>query len=80
MGILLYIAVVRTLKDDNILESYFWGMMSYGCFSISSAYVLLESDHWYLEDKNWRDIWCWKDAQEVRMFFWLAIKGKLLTN
>lgn len=80
MGTLLQMAAILTPRDGNIPDSCFWNMTSFRCFSVSSVYALLKNDHWHPEDRNLRDIWCWLGAQWVRMFLWLAIKGKLLTN
>lgn len=49
-------------------------------FSVASAYIMLAEDGWKAKNFKWRAVWKWKGPQRIRIFLWLALNNRLLTN
>ncbi|KAE8695416.1 hypothetical protein F3Y22_tig00110716pilonHSYRG00249 [Hibiscus syriacus] len=49
-------------------------------FSIGNAYEVFEQNDWDPHSNHWKLIWHLPVSQRIRLFFWLPLKGKLLTN
>ena len=41
---------------------------------------MINNSSWHLVDSNWKIIWHWKGPKCIRLFLWLCLHGKLLTN
>ncbi|CAN1139782.1 Putative ribonuclease H protein At1g65750 [Linum perenne] len=59
-------------------DQWIWGLSKDGKFTIKSAYLLLQNAS--SGQDMWNSIWQWKGPNRVRLFLWLAIQDKLLTN
>ncbi|CAN1164267.1 Putative ribonuclease H protein At1g65750 [Linum perenne] len=67
-------------KADSGEDLWVWGGEADGRFSIKSAYNLIYSHPGALNPQSWKTIWSWKGPNRTRLFLWLAIQEKLLTN
>nr|GMC80236.1 LINE-type retrotransposon LIb DNA [Ipomoea batatas] len=62
---------------DHILDALYWPASPGGTFSVSEAYRYIAGN-----DETWEVDWVWKTKvwESCRMFLWLVVKDKLLTN
>ncbi|KAL4271776.1 hypothetical protein GQ457_13G010260 [Hibiscus cannabinus] len=74
------IVSVQPPHSDGGEDQPFWRWESNGQFSARSAYGYLSSDTTSGIDRVWRQIWKLKVPYRVRMFAWLALHERLLTN
>ncbi|KAK8998926.1 hypothetical protein V6N11_070105 [Hibiscus sabdariffa] len=51
-----------------------------GTFSVSSAYAHLLASAWEAIDPKWSWVWSLAVTQRIRMFVWLILKQRLMTN
>lgn len=42
--------------------------------------VLCTKDNWSTQDGMWRCVWHWDGPERIRMFIWLLIQQRILTN
>ena len=74
---------ITSIKPHSLIDgedSVYWGCSKSGLFTVKSAFSLLEGSKWNMEDGRWSAIWKWKGLDQVKMFLWLAMHDKLLTN
>ncbi|CAN1186902.1 Putative ribonuclease H protein At1g65750 [Linum perenne] len=57
-----------------------WGSDPKGLFSIKSAYEILATINRSSPDRRWNSVWQRQGPQRVRLFLWLAVHNRLLTN
>ncbi|KAA3460139.1 reverse transcriptase [Gossypium australe] len=62
--------------EDRII----WARSGSGSFSIRSAYWALKENSWRPKDDDWKIVWKYKGPQRVKIFLWLVVNQKLLTN
>ncbi|CAN1824009.1 Putative ribonuclease H protein At1g65750 [Linum perenne] len=62
--------------DDELI----WGPDPKGLFSIKSAYEILAAIDRSVVDQRWKAVWNWQGLNRVRLFLWLAVHNRLLTN
>lgn len=55
-----------------------WPGNSFGKFSVGSAYSIIAGNKSGVVDFHW--VWRLKCVERVKVFLWLLLKGKLLTN
>ncbi|CAN1306112.1 Putative ribonuclease H protein At1g65750 [Linum perenne] len=67
-------------RADGGEDKWVWGGEDNGCFTIKSAYRILNSGNLSSDPEPWRVVWNWKGQHRVRMFLWLAIQDTILTN
>ncbi|GLT41648.1 hypothetical protein SLA2020_156950 [Shorea laevis] len=66
-----------TLLDDNI----FWSGTMDGSFTVKSAYQIIQAPRIPAHlDGSWHWIWKLQCAERIRIFAWLLVRGRLLTN
>ncbi|KAK8476102.1 hypothetical protein V6N11_071089 [Hibiscus sabdariffa] len=65
---------------DDSRDMVAWKCTPTGIFTVSSAYENLLSESWDSCDSKWTGIWSLPVAQRVRMFLWLVLRQRLLTN
>ena len=62
-------------------EDYvYWGCSKTRFFTVKSAFNLIEGPKWDMEETKWNLIWNWKGPERVKVFLWLAMHDRLLTN
>lgn len=70
-----------SLRSDEEAKDYLsWGLTSSGHFSIKSAYASLRIGMGDSVDNIWKLIWCVKVPQWYRVFLWLVMHKKFITN
>ncbi|KAK8996202.1 hypothetical protein V6N11_076449 [Hibiscus sabdariffa] len=65
---------------DDARDIVAWRCTPTGVFTVASAYASLLSESWDSCDPKWACIWSLPVAQRVRMFLWLVLRQRLLTN
>nr|GMD59866.1 LINE-type retrotransposon LIb DNA [Ipomoea batatas] len=63
--------------DDLVPDALYWPTSPGGMFSVQEAYRYIAGGD-STEEVDW--VWKVKTAERCRMFLWLAVKNKLLTN
>nr|GMC84193.1 LINE-type retrotransposon LIb DNA [Ipomoea batatas] len=63
--------------DDRVPDALYWPTSPGGMFSVREAYRYITGGD-SSEDVDW--VWKIKTSERCRMFLWLAVKDKLLTN
>ncbi|CAN1826391.1 Putative ribonuclease H protein At1g65750 [Linum perenne] len=61
-------------------DDWVWGLERTGPFTIRSAYNLICQAENPPDLGIWKVLWSWKGPNRIRLFLWLAVKDKLLTN
>lgn len=73
------IASFEIINDDEAIDEIYWNGSPSGGFSLGSAMRQCESPS--LEQiKGWKQIWSVAIPQRIRMFLWLAVQDRLMTN
>ncbi|CAN1800814.1 Putative ribonuclease H protein At1g65750 [Linum perenne] len=67
-------------RADGGEDKWVWGGEDNGCFTIKSAYRIVNCSNSSSDPEPWCAIWNWKGQHRVRMFLWLAIQDSILTN
>ncbi|MFQ6623165.1 hypothetical protein Gotur_001529 [Gossypium turneri] len=62
------------------LDKILWTGTSSGCFSIKSAYHKVKESSWNSVEEAWKLHWKVEVPQRVRVFLWLVLKQRLLTQ
>ncbi|KAK8556925.1 hypothetical protein V6N12_003314 [Hibiscus sabdariffa] len=57
-----------------------WRLNVSQTFDIKSAYTSLMGNLWDTESQIWKMIWSLRVPQRLRIFLWLTLKGRLMTN
>ncbi|GLT46558.1 hypothetical protein SLA2020_203020 [Shorea laevis] len=76
---------IRAIPLSNSLQnedSMFWAGTRDGCFSVKSAYQIIQEQRnlQFSNDQAWSWIWRLSCTERIRMFVWLLIRGRVLTN
>ena len=79
-SILMKIASIKPPSLSDGEDSVYWGCSKSRLFTVKSAFSLLEESKWDIEDRRWSTIWKWRGPERVKLFLWLAMHDKLLTN
>ena len=79
-SVILSIAAMRVPCDEDGEDFLFWGASKTGKFMTKSAYELVEGHRCEEEHPKWKVIWNGNGPERVKMFLWLAMNDKLLTN
>ncbi|KAK8561554.1 hypothetical protein V6N12_048620 [Hibiscus sabdariffa] len=64
----------------NANDTLSWNLTPTGTFSVSSAYAQLLESAWEAIDSKWSWIWSLAVTPRIRMFVWLTLKQRLMTN
>ncbi|CAN1127556.1 Putative ribonuclease H protein At1g65750 [Linum perenne] len=64
------------LGDDN----WIWGEDDDGRFSVGSAYNLVTDQGSLRSEFNWEKVWRWKGPHRIKLFLWLGVNNRLITN
>ncbi|KAK8578841.1 hypothetical protein V6N12_069185 [Hibiscus sabdariffa] len=65
---------------DAARDRVAWRLTPTGAFTVASAYEGFLSPSWDVCDPKWSSIWSLPVAQRVRMFLWLVLRQRLMTN
>ncbi|KAK9011773.1 hypothetical protein V6N11_039855 [Hibiscus sabdariffa] len=65
---------------DAARDRVAWRLTPSGAFTVASAYEGFLSPSWDVCDPKWSSIWSLPVAQRVRMFLWLVLRQRLMTN
>ncbi|CAN1789663.1 Putative ribonuclease H protein At1g65750 [Linum perenne] len=68
------------LRDDLGPDSWVWGDAHDGRFKINSAYRMLHNQDSYRENGLFSKIWKWDGPYRIKLFLWLALHERLMTN
>ena len=74
---------IASIKPPSLTDGedqIYWGCSKLGIFTVKSAFSFLDGQRWDSEDKKWDSIWKWKGLERIKLFLWLAMHDKLLTN
>ncbi|MBA0734684.1 hypothetical protein Gogos_018582, partial [Gossypium gossypioides] len=74
------ISSVQTPHPLVGLDKIPWTGTSSGCFSFKSAYHKVKESSWNFVEEAWKLPWKVEVPQRVRVFLWLVLKQKLLTQ
>ncbi|CAN1759813.1 Putative ribonuclease H protein At1g65750 [Linum perenne] len=67
-------------QADRGDDDWVWGIEKDGKFSVKSAYrIVCNLGETKMADP-WLSVWKWKGPQRVKLFLWLAVHEKILTN
>ena len=77
---LALIALSTPPRRQGPCDSCHWTLTANGSFSVASAYNALRDEVWGEKPKHWQWIWKWPGLQQIRVFLWLTLHGRLLTN
>ncbi|KAL4273826.1 hypothetical protein GQ457_13G020550 [Hibiscus cannabinus] len=61
-------------------DAFAWISTSSGIFSVASAYAHLLELAWDIIDPKWSWVWSLDVTPRIRMFIWLVLKRRLMTN
>ncbi|KAK9013062.1 hypothetical protein V6N11_041084 [Hibiscus sabdariffa] len=64
----------------NANDTLSWNLTPTGTFSVSSAYAQLLESAWEAIDSKWSWIWSLAVTPRIRMFVWLTLMQRLMTN
>ncbi|KAK4286586.1 hypothetical protein QN277_003122 [Acacia crassicarpa] len=67
-------------REEAGMDMMVWKGTSHGCFSVKSAYYMLEKPPDQLYNCDFKKIWAWRGAEKIRVFLWLAYNNRLPTN
>ncbi|CAN1155982.1 Putative ribonuclease H protein At1g65750, partial [Linum perenne] len=67
-------------RVDSGEDQWVWGGEASGRFSIKSAYNIILSQIDTTRPELWATIWKWRGPNRTRVFLWLVVQEKLLTN
>ncbi|KAK8556750.1 hypothetical protein V6N12_003145 [Hibiscus sabdariffa] len=65
---------------DAARDRVAWRLTPTGAFTVASAYEGFLSPSWDVCDPKWSSIWSLPVVQRVRMFLWLVLRQRLMTN
>ncbi|KAK8478769.1 hypothetical protein V6N11_065391 [Hibiscus sabdariffa] len=65
---------------DDVRDRVAWRLTPTGAFTVASAYEGFLSPSWDVCDPKWSSIWSLPVAQRARMFLWLVLRQRLMTN
>ncbi|KAJ8432968.1 hypothetical protein Cgig2_032800 [Carnegiea gigantea] len=68
------------LIRDKVGDDLGWMETPSGKFSIKSALALLRNEQNMISNPMWRWVWHFKVPQHIKLFTWLLLHDKLLTN
>ena len=74
------LTAVLVRPNDTKRDVFCWGPTAIDQFSVRSAYTLAAQSLNQHPKGIWKQIWCLKVPQRIRMFIWLVHHGKLMTN
>ncbi|KAK8486111.1 hypothetical protein V6N12_010315 [Hibiscus sabdariffa] len=75
-----YVIGVPPPSLDDTCDMVAWRCTPTGVFTVASAYECLLSASWDACDPKWACIWSLPVTQQIRMFLWLVLRQRLLTN
>ncbi|KAK8476546.1 hypothetical protein V6N11_066594 [Hibiscus sabdariffa] len=64
----------------DVCDAFAWNSTSSGIFSVASAYAHLLEPTWDIIDPKWSWVWSLAVTPRIRMFIWLVLKRRLMTN
>ncbi|GLT29235.1 hypothetical protein SLA2020_041140 [Shorea laevis] len=76
------IRAIPLTRNAQLQDNMFWTGSMDGSLMVKSAYQLIQAQ-WNLANPlidSWRWIWKLQCAERIRIFIWLVIHGRLLTN
>ncbi|KAJ8431324.1 hypothetical protein Cgig2_013540 [Carnegiea gigantea] len=68
------------LAPVGVEDSLYWAASKSGEFSIKSALAIIRGEQHTLQGLDWKWVWKAKVPQRIRLFAWLVVHDKLLTN
>jgi len=74
------IASFELADDTKFQDQIFWRGTHSGCFSLKSAMLFLRNEDGVEKEAHWTRLWKLKAPQRLKMFAWLALHDKLMTN
>lgn len=57
-----------------------WSHTSSGAFTVKSAYKVLNEGAWNSKDEKWKIVWKYPGPQRIRIFLWIVLQGRFLSN
>ncbi|KAK5803306.1 hypothetical protein PVK06_030951 [Gossypium arboreum] len=57
-----------------------WSHTSSGASSVKSAYKAIKKGDWNPEDEKWKIAWRFPGPQQIRIFIWTILQGRVLSN
>ncbi|CAN1833322.1 Putative ribonuclease H protein At1g65750 [Linum perenne] len=67
-------------RPDSGDDGWVWGSEPDGKFTIKSAYRIAYTRPAHTACAPWKECWNWRGPNRIRLFLWLAVQEKLLTN
>ncbi|GLT50394.1 hypothetical protein SLA2020_238810 [Shorea laevis] len=76
------IRAIPLSRTAQLPDSIFWTGSMDGSFSVKSAYHLIQGQRHLLNQPSeaWNWIWKLPCAESIRVFVWLLVRGRVLTN
>ncbi|KAL4363202.1 hypothetical protein GQ457_04G035220 [Hibiscus cannabinus] len=75
-----YVIGVPPPSLDDTSDMVAWRCTPTGVFTVASAYECLLNASWDACEPKWACIWSLPVTQRIRMFLWLVLRQRLLTN
>ncbi|KAL9236717.1 hypothetical protein vseg_011353 [Gypsophila vaccaria] len=74
------IASFELVQDDDSPDTYFWNASPCGTFTVKSTMEMIRSDSNSDTRINWKLPWRIPAPQKVRLFVWLVLQDRILSN
>ncbi|GLU17744.1 hypothetical protein SLE2022_341000 [Rubroshorea leprosula] len=76
------IRAIPLSRNSQLEDGVFWANSMDGLFTVKSAYQLLQAprNFAYHSTDSWNWIWKLHCAERIRLFVWLWVRGRVLTN
>ncbi|GLT74663.1 hypothetical protein SLA2020_464490 [Shorea laevis] len=76
------ILAIPLSSEDCLQDKIIWKANAAGSFSVASAYHLIQDNKpaLPLQDRRWKWIWKLECPERVRMFVWLLLRNRVMTN
>ncbi|GKV18865.1 hypothetical protein SLEP1_g29190 [Rubroshorea leprosula] len=76
------IRAIPLSRNSQLEDGDFWASSMDGLFTVKSAYQLLQAprNFAYHSTDSWNWIWKLHCAERIRLFVWLLVRGRVLTN
>ncbi|KAJ8763314.1 hypothetical protein K2173_001452 [Erythroxylum novogranatense] len=74
--------IAAILSPDESMDNDrpFWCPSSSGCFTLKTAYLSLCGQSDIVSEAPWQRIWKWVGPQQIKVFMWLCLSDRVLTN
>ncbi|KAK8994730.1 hypothetical protein V6N11_045803 [Hibiscus sabdariffa] len=80
IAVIPHVLSIRCPDPLDVPDMPTWRLNVSQTFDIKSAYTSLMDNLWDTKSQIWKMIWSLRVPQRLRIFLWLTLKGRLMTN